>query len=67
MIHSSLKHNMLNDLQFAILGQTCNSMVWNKVLYCDLQQTLKPGIMMDYDATAAFDRVLHAIPIVKCR
>ncbi len=40
----------------------------NKVLYCDLlRQTLQPSIMTDYNATAAFDRVLHAMTIVTCR
>jgi hypothetical protein len=68
MIRSALKHEALNDSQFALPGQTCNSAVWNKVLYCDLlRQTLSPGIMTDYDATAAFDRVLHAMSIITCR
>lgn len=68
MIHAALKHNALNDSQFALPGNTCHSAVWNKVLYCDLlRQTLQPGIMTDYDATAAFDRVLHTMSIVTCR
>jgi hypothetical protein len=38
------------------------------MMYCDLlRQTLTPGIMTDYDATAAFDRVLHAMSVVTCR
>jgi hypothetical protein len=32
-----------------------------------MRQTLSSGIMMDYDATAAFDRVLHAMSIISCR
>jgi hypothetical protein len=51
--------------QYALPGQTCHSAVWNKTLYCDLiRQTLTPGIMTDYDASAAFDRVLHAMSII---
>jgi hypothetical protein len=42
--------------------------MWNKTLYCDLMhQTLSAGIMTDYDATAAFDWVLHAMSIITCR
>jgi hypothetical protein len=68
MIRSALKHKALDESQYAIPGQTCNSAVWNKILYCNLlRQTLQPGIMTDYDATAAFDRVLHAMTIVTCR
>ncbi len=68
MIRTALKNNALNDSQYAIPGQTCHSAVWNKVLYCDLlRQTLSPGIMTDYDATAAFDRVLHAMTIITCQ
>ncbi len=68
MIRTALQHKALDESQYAIPGQTCNSAVWNKVLYCDLlRQTLQPGIMTDYDATAAFDRVLHAMTIVTCR
>jgi hypothetical protein len=68
MIQTALQHKALDDSQYAIPGQTCNSAVWNKVLYCDLlRQTLQPGIMTDYDATAVFDLVLHAMAIVTCR
>jgi hypothetical protein len=68
MIQTALQQKALDESQYAIPGQTCNSAVWNKVLYCDLlRQTLQPGIMTDYDATAAFDRVLHAMTIVICR
>jgi hypothetical protein len=68
MIRTALKNHALDESQYAIPGQTCNSAVWNKALYCDLlRQTLQPGILTDYDATAAFDRVLHAMTIVTCR
>jgi len=40
---------------------------WNKLLFLDLtRQTLIPGTMTDYDATAAFDRVLSSISILTC-
>jgi hypothetical protein len=46
----------------------CNSAVWNELLYCDLmRQTLSKGIMTDYDAMAAFNRVLHALAVITCR
>jgi hypothetical protein len=64
----AMKHQHLNESQYALPGKTCNSAVWNKLLYCDLmRQTLSPGIMSDYDATAAFDRVLHSMSILTCR
>jgi hypothetical protein len=62
LIRSAQKENQLDNSKYALPGQTCHSAVWNKVLYCDLmRQTLSTGIMTDYDATAAFDRVLHAM------
>jgi hypothetical protein len=49
-------------------GSTCNSAVWSKVLFCDLtRQTLSKGMLTDYNASAAFDRVLHAISVITCR
>jgi hypothetical protein len=36
MIRTALQHKALDESQYAIPGQTCNSAVWNKVLYCDL-------------------------------
>jgi hypothetical protein len=63
-----MKENALDDSQYALPGMTCNSAIWNKVLFMDLtRQTFTPGIMTDYDATAAFDRVLHIISILTCR
>jgi hypothetical protein len=42
--------------------------VWNEVLFCDLlRQSTSMGILTDYDASAAFDRVLHTITIITCR
>jgi hypothetical protein len=64
----ALKHNALYNSQYATPGITCQSVVWIKVLFCDLtRQTFTNGIMMDYDASAAFDRVLHSISILTCR
>lgn len=68
LINNAMKHKALDPSQYALPGMTCNSAVWNKVLFCDLlRQTMSTGIMTDYDATVAFDRVLHAITILTCR
>ncbi len=68
LVRNAQKAHQLNSSQYANPGQTCHSAVWNKTLYCDLmRQTLSAGIMTDYDATAAFDRVLHAMSIITCR
>ncbi len=49
-------------------GLTCNSAVWNKVLYVDLlRQTLTLGMMTDYNAMVAFDSVLPVISIITCQ
>lgn len=57
-----MNENALDDAQYTLPGMTCNSTILNKVLFLDLtQQTLTPGKMTDYDATAAFDRVLHSM------
>jgi hypothetical protein len=67
LIRNAMHNKALDLAQYARLGMTCNSAVWNKVLFCDLlRQTLTPGIMTEYDATAAFDRVLHALTIITC-
>jgi hypothetical protein len=64
----ALQHNQLNTSQYALPGITCNSAVLNKVLYCDLMfQTLSMGKMTDYDATAAFNRVLPSLSIITCK
>jgi hypothetical protein len=62
-----MKHNKVNKCQYDLPGLTCQSAVWSKILFCDLlHQTETKGIMTDYDATAAFDRVLHAITLITC-
>jgi len=64
----AMKHSAMNQSQFALPGQTCHNTVLNKLLFLDLsRQTLCPGIMTDYDATATFDRVLAGLSIVTCQ
>jgi hypothetical protein len=70
--HRLIRHaNMrsaLSPSQYAILGQTCNNAVSNKVLFYDLsRQTLASGVLTDFDATAAFDRVINGLSIVTCQ
>jgi len=58
----------LNEFQYALTGQTCNNAVLNKVLFLDFSwQTLSPGILTDYDATAALDRILMGLSIATCQ
>jgi hypothetical protein len=65
---NGVKQKIFNQSQYAMPGLTCNSAIWSKVLYCDMtRQTLKTGILTDYDATAAFDCVLHALSVITCR
>jgi hypothetical protein len=67
IIRNALHQNVLDDSQFVMHGKRCNSAVWSKILYLDLlHQSLTPGIMTDYDATAAFDRVLHLLSVRTC-
>jgi hypothetical protein len=55
----------LDKAQYAIPGQTCNNAILNKILFLDLShQTLSLGILTDFDAMAAFDRVLLGLSIV---
>lgn len=64
----TINHNAFDPVQYAIPGQTCNNAVLNKMLFLDLsQQTLSPGVMIDYDAKAAFDRVINGLAITACR
>jgi hypothetical protein len=59
-----MKHSAMNQSQYARPGQTCHNSVLNKLLFLDLsRQTLSPGIMTDFDAMAAFDRVWLGWPI----
>ena len=58
----------LDKAQFATPGQTCHNAVLNKLLFRDLSwQTFTPGSMLDYDAKAAFDRVISGIANVACQ
>jgi hypothetical protein len=67
LIRHATNEHALDKAQYALPGMTCNSAVWNKVLFCDLiRQSLSTGVLTDYDATAAFDRVLHAIANITC-
>jgi hypothetical protein len=64
----AIKHLALNNSQYAIPGQTCHNAILNKKLFLDSSiQTLQPGIMTDYGASSALDRVLAALSIVTCQ
>jgi hypothetical protein len=68
LIRQALQFSALNDVQYALPGQTCNNAVLNKVLFLYLsRQTLSLGILTDYDATAAFDRVLANLSFITCQ
>jgi hypothetical protein len=68
LIRHALHHESLDPTQYALPGHTCNNAVLNKSLFLDLsRQTLSPGILTDYNATAAFDRVLAGLSIVTCQ
>jgi hypothetical protein len=68
LIRHATSKDALDKAQYALPGMTCNSAVWNKVLFCDLiRQNLSTGMVTDYDATAAFDRVLHSVAYITCR
>jgi hypothetical protein len=68
LIRHVKKHSALSSSQYALPGQTCNNAVLNKVLFCDLsRQTLTPGALTDFDATAAFDRVIAGLSITTCQ
>jgi hypothetical protein len=59
LICHALNNGKLNNSQYALPGHACNNAVLNTTLFLDLsRQTLTPGILSDYDATAAFDRVI---------
>jgi hypothetical protein len=59
-----LKFKVLDLMQYARPGQTCNNAIWQKELFLDLShQHLSPGIMTDYDATVDFDCVLAGLAI----
>jgi len=68
LIRHVTTHDALDTSQYAIPGQTCNSAVLNKVLFCDLsRQSLTPGILNDFDATATFNRDIAGLSIVTCK
>jgi hypothetical protein len=68
LIRRACKHKALNPSQFALPGQTCNNAVLNKVLFFDLsRQTLSPGVLTDFDAKAAFDRVITGLSVATCK
>jgi hypothetical protein len=66
---SNQTSHALDDAQYAMPGQTCNNAVLNKLLFLVLsRQTLSAGILMDYDATAAFfAHVLAGLSIITCQ
>jgi hypothetical protein len=56
LICHATNNRAFNESQYALPGSTCNSVAWNKTLYCDLMwQTHKSGFLTDYDATVTFD------------
>lgn len=68
LIKQAQQHAVLQQQQFALPGLTCQSAIWNKISFCDLlRQTGSQGIMTDYDATVAFDWVLHSVTILTCQ
>lgn len=68
LIRHAIRHSSLSTSQFAIPGQTCNNAVLNKLLFLDLsRQSLSAGVLTDFDATAAFDRVIAGLSIVTCQ
>jgi len=65
LFHQALCFSALDKAQYALPGQTCNNAILNKVLFLDLsRQTLSPGILTDFDASATFGRVLAGMSIV---
>ncbi len=48
LIQMAMKENIMDESQYELPGMTCNSAVWNKVLYLDLMhQTMATSIMAD--------------------
>jgi hypothetical protein len=65
LIRHASNNKLLNTSQYTIPGQTCNNAVLSKTLFLDLsRQTLTPGVLSDFDATAVFDRVLIELSII---
>jgi hypothetical protein len=68
LIRHAMSNKALSSSQYTLPGQTCNNAVINKILFFDLsRQTLRSGILTDYDATAAFNRVLGSLSILTCK
>jgi hypothetical protein len=66
LMRHALKH--LDKAQFAIPGQTCHNAVLSKHLHLDLsRQTFSPGLMINYDAIAAFDRIISGTAKIACQ
>jgi hypothetical protein len=65
--HAS-SHQALDPAQYTLPGQICNNAVLKKTLFFNLsRQTLSLGILLDFDATAAFDRVIAGLSIETCK
>lgn len=67
LICHAQQHLALDSSQYTLPGQTCNNAVLNKILFLDLsRQTLSPAMLTDFDASAAFDRILAGLFIITC-
>jgi len=67
LICHAKKNNSLSTSQYALPGETCNNAVLKKMLFCDLsRQSLSPDVLTDFDATAAFNRVIAGLSIITC-
>jgi hypothetical protein len=67
LIRHAISRGALDNAQYALLGQTCNNTVLNKNLFLDLsRQTMTPGILTNYDAAAAFNRILAGLASITC-
>lgn len=68
LIQHAMRRAALDPAQYALPGQTCNNAVMNTMLFLDLsRQSLSPGVLFDFDASAAFDRVLAGLSILTCQ
>jgi hypothetical protein len=68
LTRQAMCHSAMDPAQYALPSQTCNNVILNKLLFLDLSwQTGSPSIMTDYDATAAFDRILAGLSIITCQ
>lgn len=67
LIRHASRHQAIDPAQYALPGQTCNNAVLNKTLFFDLsRQTLSAGVLSDFDATAAFGRIIAGLSMVTC-